>query len=55
MPNGDKTTNVGTPVEMESQSHPILKVAGEINQLGIADVRIDGGRVRHSRKSELIE
>ena len=40
---------------MEMESHLILKVAGEINQLGIGAVRTDGGRGRHPRKSELIE
>ena len=55
MPNGDSTTNVGDLVEIESQGYPILRVADEIDQLGIGDMRTGGGRGRHSRKSNLIE
>ena len=55
MPNGDSTANVGDLVEMESQDHPILRVIGEINKLGIGDVRTRGGCGQHSKKSELYE
>ena len=55
MPNGDSTTNVGDLVEMESQVHLILQVAGEINHLEIGDVRTDRGRGRHPRKFKLIK
>ena len=48
MSNGDSTANVGDLVEMESQVHLILK-------FGIGDMRVCGGRGRHSRKSELIK
>ena len=54
MPNGDSIVNLGDLVEMESQGHLILKVAGEINQLGIGDVRTCGRREWRSKKSELI-
>ena len=55
MSNGDSTANVGDLLEMEYQDHLILKVAGQINQLEIGDVRTDGGRGRHPRKSKFIE
>ena len=55
MPNGDNTVNVGDLVEMKSQDHLILRVPGEIDQLGIGDMRTGGGRGRYFRKSELIE
>ena len=55
MPIGDSTTNVGDLVEMESQGHLILKVTGEMDKVGIGDVRTHGGCGRHSRKSELSE
>ena len=35
MSNGDNTANVGDLVEVESHIHLILKVKGEINQLGL--------------------
>ncbi|GFZ03402.1 hypothetical protein Acr_16g0000260 [Actinidia rufa] len=52
MPNGDSTANVGDLVEMESQGHLILGVTGEIDKIGIGNVKIYG---EHSRKSELNE
>ena len=55
MPNGDNTANVVDLVEMESQSHHILRVADEIDQLRIGDMRIGGERRWNSRKSGLIE
>ncbi|GFZ10866.1 hypothetical protein Acr_22g0002640 [Actinidia rufa] len=55
IPNRDNTANVGDLAEMASQVHPILSVAGEIDQLEIGDVRIYGGCGWHSRKSEFSE
>ena len=40
---------------MDFQGHPILKVAGEIDQLGISDVRTYGGRGWHPKKFEFNE
>ncbi|GFZ15693.1 hypothetical protein Acr_25g0001020 [Actinidia rufa] len=52
MSNGDSTANVGDLVEMESQGHLILRVTGEMDKIGIGDVKTYG---EHSRKSELNE
>ncbi|GFZ08921.1 hypothetical protein Acr_20g0007290 [Actinidia rufa] len=52
MQNGDITANVGDLVKMESQSHLILRVTGEMDKIEIGDVRTHG---EHSRKSELNE
>ncbi|GFZ11325.1 hypothetical protein Acr_22g0007230 [Actinidia rufa] len=52
IPNGDNTANVGELVEMESQSHLILRVTGEMEKIRIGDVRTHG---EYSRKSELNE
>ena len=54
MPNGDNTVTAGDLVEMESQVHHILNVTGEVNQLGIDNVRTCGGRGGHFWKSELL-
>ena len=35
MPNGDSTSNVGDLDEMESRMHHVLKVKGEVDQLGL--------------------
>ena len=40
---------------MESQVHPIFKVKGEINQLGIGDVRLVEDVDDLPRRSELIK
>ena len=55
MQNGDRIAIVKDLEEMESQGHPILKVIGEINQLGIGNVKTCRVHERYSRKSELIE
>ena len=55
MPNGDSTANVGDLVEIESQGYPLLRVADEIDQLGISDVRTYGGRGWHPKKFEFNE
>ena len=47
--------NVGNLMVMESQGHPIVKVAGKINHLEIGDIRTGGGRGQHSKKSKIIE
>ncbi|GFS32918.1 hypothetical protein Acr_00g0025330 [Actinidia rufa] len=54
MPNGDNTVIVRDLIKMEPQIHPILEVAGEVNKLGIGDVRTCGGCGRHFKKSEII-
>ncbi|GFY81555.1 hypothetical protein Acr_01g0013640 [Actinidia rufa] len=42
--------NVGDLVEMESQGHLILRVVGEMNNIGIGDVR---PHEEHYKKFEL--
>ena len=52
---GDSTANVGDLVEMESQSHLDLRATGEMDKVGIGNVRTRGGCGQHFRKSDLSE
>ncbi|GFY94598.1 hypothetical protein Acr_09g0010440 [Actinidia rufa] len=55
MPSRNSTTNVRDLKKMESQGHPILRVTGEVDKLGIGDVKTRGGCGQRYRKSELNE